>query len=167
MMHPQPEDSRQTIREPTGKQGANETQEIVEDWDRFGNDERDGPDTKRNGNPCDARELGSSDHVLGVSEHAGEYVFGGDVSVDDTSDDDCRNSNAPNCLAHRGGTGCGQGGRGNVWANEDVDDDGSEKIQHRIANLEKRQRLGPILGLLELGDDAEEARMARWVEVSY
>lgn len=72
-----------------------------------------------------------------------------------------RDGDAPDDLPHDGGSRGGEGGRGDRVADEDVDDDGGEEVQGEVEDLEESQGLGPVLRLLELGDDAEEARVAR------
>lgn len=84
MVHPKPEDSRKAIREPTGEQGADESQQIVEDGDGLGNDHGDGPGCKSDTEPGKIGEFCSSNHVLGVAEKSGEDVGRGDMAVNDT-----------------------------------------------------------------------------------
>lgn len=156
-MHPQPEDTGQAVREPRGEERADEAQQRVEDGDGLGDDHGEGPDAHDDADPGDGRDLGAADHVLGVAEHAREDVLGGDVAVDDAGDDDGRDGDAPDGLAHGLGAGGGEGGRGHVRADEDVDDDGGEEVQGRVGDLEEGEGLGPVLGLLELANDGEEA----------
>lgn len=68
MVHPKPEDSGQTVREPTGEQGTNESQQIVEDGDGLSNHHGDSPSCKSDAEPGKVGKLCSSNHVLGVAE---------------------------------------------------------------------------------------------------
>jgi len=160
IMHPEPENTGKTIGEPTGEQSADETQKVVEDRDRLGDDHGQSPDTEGDADPGEGGELGAADHVLGVAEDALEDVGGGDVTVDDTSDDNGRDGDTPDDLAHGSRSSGRQSGRRNIRANEDVDDDSGEEVKGGVDNLEEGKSLGPVLRLLELVDNGEEARVA-------
>lgn len=159
-MHPKPEDTGKTVGEPTSKQSANETEEVIEDGDGLGDDHGQSPDTEGDTNPGESGKLGAADHVLGVAEDALEDVGGGDVSVDNTGDDDGGNGDTPDNLAHGGGPSSGESGGGNIRADKDVDDDSGEEVKSGVDNLEESKSLGPILGLLELVDNSEKTRVA-------
>ena len=87
-MHPEPEDSRETVGEPADEEGGDEAEETVEDGDGFGDDHGDGPGGEGDAEPDKGGELGPADQVLAVLEDSGEDVGGGDVTVNDTSNYD-------------------------------------------------------------------------------
>ena len=83
------------------------------------------------------------------------------MTINDTGDDNGGNGDTPDDLAHGGGSSGGQSGRGNIRADEDVDDDSGEEVKSGVDNLEESKGLGPVSGLLELVDNGEETRVAR------
>lgn len=160
VVHPEPEDTGKTVREPTGKQSADETQKVVEDRDGLGDDHGKSPDTESDTNPGKGGKLCTADHVLGVAEDSLEDVGGGNVAVDDTSDDNGGDGNTPDDLSHGMRTSSGKSRRWDIGSDKDVDDDSGEEVENSIDDLEESQSLGPVLGLLELVDNSEEARVA-------
>lgn len=46
MVHPQPEDARQSEAEPPSKRRSDEPDKIVEHWDGLGDHHSDGPDSQ-------------------------------------------------------------------------------------------------------------------------
>lgn len=82
------------------------------------------------------------------------------MAVDYASNDNGGDGNSPDDLSHQGRTSSRESRRGNIRAHKDIDDNGGEDVEDGIDDLEESQGLGPVLGLLELGDDAEEARVA-------
>ena len=158
-MHEQPQNSREAVREPAHEQGADQAQEIVEHGDGFGDHEGDHPDGDRDADPARGALPRAPRDVLRAAEDPHEDVLGGDVAVDDAGDDDGGDGDAPDGPADLPGPGGRERGRGHVGPHVDVDDDGGDQVQRRVADLQERQRLGPVLGLLELRHDAEEARV--------
>ena len=74
-----------------------------------------------------------------------------------------RNGNTPNDLSDDRRSSSGKSGRRNARADEDIDDDGGEEVKSGIGDLEEGESLGEVIGVLELGNDGEEARVTRWV----
>lgn len=82
------------------------------------------------------------------------------MAVNNTSDDDGRDGDTPDDLSHSSRTSGRQSRRRNIRSDKDIDDDGGEEVESSVDDLEESQSLGPILRLLKLRDDSEEARMA-------
>ncbi|KAI6776002.1 hypothetical protein HG530_002760 [Fusarium avenaceum] len=140
-MHPEPEDTRKAVREPGGEESTDKTEEVVKNRDRLGDDHRKRPGAEGDSEPDKGGELGSANHVL-----------------DYASNDNGGDGNAPDDLSHQGRTSSRESRRGNIGADKDIDDNSGEDVEDGVDDLEESQGLGPVLGLFELGDDAEEAR---------
>lgn len=65
-----------------------QTQEIIENWNCFGNDPCKDPENQANCNPGADRKKTALVHPVGSAEHADVDVLHGNVAVDDTGDDD-------------------------------------------------------------------------------
>lgn len=159
-VHPQPQHAGDAIGKPTGEQRGDQAEQVAEDGDGLGNDEGNNPDAESDAQPADPARLGALDDVSGAGEDAAKDVLGRYVAVDDTCEDDGGDGDAPDDLADGDGTGSGKGGGRNGRADVVVDDDGGDDVQRGVADLEEHEGLGPVVGLLELGHDAEEARVA-------
>lgn len=159
--HPQPEDAGKTIREPADKQGAQETQQTVEDGNGLGNDHGERPHGKSHAEPRNDGDFGAADQVLAVAEDAAKDVLARDVAVNNTSNDNRGDGNAPDGLAHGGRAGSQEGGGWDVGTDVDVDDDGGDNVEGGVGDLEQGEGLGEIVGILKLANDAKEARVAR------
>lgn len=83
------------------------------------------------------------------------------MAVNNTSNNNSRDGDTPDDLSHGSRTSGRKRRRRNIRSDKDVDDDGGEEVESSVDDLEESQSLGPILWLLELRDDSEEARVAR------
>lgn len=160
MVHPQPEDAGQPEAEPARKRRGDEAQEVVEHGDGLGHDHADGPGGEGDEEPGGGRHLGPPDGVLGVAQDAVEDVLRRDAGVNDGGDGDRGDGDALDRLEDCGAPGRGEGGRGDVGPDADVDDDGGDYVDGGVCDLQECQRLWPVVGALELGDGAEEDGMA-------
>lgn len=161
LAHPKPKDTGETIREPRNEKRRKNTEQRVEDGNGLGNDESNSPHGKRHTGPADNRHKSATDKMLAVLKHAVEDVLARHVSVNNACDDNSGNSDTPNGLAHSFRASGRESRRGDGRANVVVDDDSSNEVQGGVDNLEKGKGFGPILRLLELANNAKEARVAR------
>lgn len=164
-LHPEPENARKTIREPTDEKGTDKAEQAVEHRDRLGNDQGERPHAKSHQNPDESRDLGTANNVLGVAEDASKDVLASNVSVDDTCDDNRGNGNAPNGLAHNERARSGESRRWNIGSDVDINNDSRYQVQASIDDLQQSKGFGPLVWVLELSNDTKEARMARWTRL--
>ena len=66
----QPVDARKTITEPTGEEGADQTQQVAEHGDRIGNDPGDDPARHTNRHPGSNGGQVAAVHAVGSAEDA-------------------------------------------------------------------------------------------------
>lgn len=163
VVHPEPEDARKTVREPRDEESSKQAEQAVEDGNGLGNDHGDRPHTEDHSNPGDGRDLSPANHVLAIAEDSAKDVLAGNVAVNDASNDNGGDGDNPNGDEHAT-LGREQGGGGNVGADVDVDNDCGDEVERSVDELEESESLGPVVGVLELANDAEEARVARWKE---
>lgn len=123
----------------------NQTQKVVEDGNSFGNDPGDDPENKGDTDPRPNGNEASLVHATGVAPQTDIDVFGGDVGVDDTSNDNLqpstlalckinslwstysRNGNSVGNFAHSVGRGT-ESWRRDTRATVVVNNDGSNEV---------------------------------------
>lgn len=66
----EPEDAAKAVREPGGEEGGDETEQVVEDGNGFGDDPSDDPEDGDDGDPGADREPGPLGHVFRAAEEA-------------------------------------------------------------------------------------------------
>lgn len=89
----QPVNTPETVTEPTGKQRADETQQVAENRDGVGNDPSDYPAGQANGHPGSDGNQVSAVHTVRAAEETNVDVLEPDVAVDYTSTNDLQGIN--------------------------------------------------------------------------
>lgn len=152
----QPVDTTETVAEPAGEKGADQTVQVAEDGDGFGDDPGDDPARDAETQPKADGSPVALVHQAGLGTEAEVDVLQANVAIDDTGADDGGDGDAVGNLAHQG-TGGVQGRGENVGADVEVDDDGCGQVERDLETLEHEQRLLEVLGRLHLGDQTEES----------
>lgn len=149
-----PHDTGKSVTEPRSKESGDEAEQVAEVGDRFGQDPCDEPDTEDDGEPGRSGDHTTAVEVLGTSEDTDVDVLGGNVTEDDTGDDDGGQGDTPGDLGdERRSTA--QGRAGNHITSEVVDDNSSDQVKGSVNSLKGHQGLGVILGVTELTDEAQ------------
>lgn len=152
----QPVDTAETVAEPTGEEGADQTVQVAEDGDGFGDDPGDNPAGDAETEPKADRAPVVLVHQVGLGADAEVDVLQTDVAVDDAGTHDGGDGDTVRNLAHQGSGGVQ--GRGEDFSAEvEVNDDGSGQVEGDLEALEHEQRLLEVLGRLHLGDQTEES----------
>jgi hypothetical protein len=95
----QSEYTAQSVGKVCSKQSTDQTEEVVEVWNRLCDDPSDDPDGQSDSCPCKGAGFGSSGHVNSASEATDEDVLAGDMTIDDSRNDDLP------CVRFRDGEG--------------------------------------------------------------
>ena len=152
----QPVDTGQTVAEPTGEEGTDQTVQVAEDGDGLGDNPGDDPAGDAQTEPqADGLPAARVDQV-GLCGQAEVDVLQTDVTVHDTGADDGGDGNAVGDLLHEragGGEGRGLDGITDIV----VDDDTGGEVQADLEALEHEEGLLEVLGALHLGDETEES----------
>lgn len=78
----------QLTSKPTRKKRRNQTQQIIENRNRLGDNPRQDPDCESNSHPGSCGDQIARVHAIAVAEETDVDVFTGDVAVDYTGGDD-------------------------------------------------------------------------------
>ena len=151
----QPVDTTETVGEPASEQGTDQTVQVAEDGNGFGNDPGNHPAGDTEGNPDSNGLVAALVNQVGLGAEAEVDVLETNVAVDDTSADDGGDGDSVGDLAHQGSGGA-QGGRGDFATNVVVDDDGGGEVERDFEALEHEEGLLEVLGGFHFGDETEE-----------
>ena len=96
----QPQPSRQDDRQRRKADSARQSEQVIENWDRFREDEGDGREAEGAAEPGGPVREGIGLQVWGVAQDADEDVFGGDVQVEAGADDQADEADAVGYFLH-------------------------------------------------------------------
>ena len=159
LIQEQPERAAQAVREPAGKQRADQTQQIVEDGDGLGDDPGHRPEHGDDADPDAEAAPAGLGHAIRAPVLAHVDIFGGHVTVDDPRNDDGRDRDPVGHFADRRGGGAQRGGC-DIRARVPVDDDRGDDVHGRVAALEEEEGAGVLGWGVELRDEGEEGDVA-------
>lgn len=146
-------------RKPTDEQSANQTQEVAENRNCFGDDPRNRPEHKRQTDPSTSTQQTFLVHDIGTTENANIDVLDSHVAQDDTRDDNCRNSDTVGDFAEER-TGRAQRGRGDTVTSVAVDHGSGDGVEDDFESLLHAERFGEVFGVLHFGDEAKVTGVA-------
>ena len=163
IVHEQPENTTESISEPTRKQRTNQPQKIIKHRNRLRNNPRHNPHPRHNKHPDANTHETVRPHTLRRVEIIPEYphvdVFSGDVAVYDSGDHDGGDGDAVGDFLEERGGGA-EGGGGDGGAGVGVGEDGDEEVHGYVDALEEEERFGVFFRFLELGYEGEEGDVA-------
>lgn len=146
-------------RKPADEQSANQTQEVAENRDRFGDNPRDRPEHQSQTDPSTSTEQTLLVHDIGATENANIDVLDSHVAQDDTRDDNCRNSDTVGDFAEQR-TGRAQRGRGDTVTGVAVDHGSGDGVEDDFESLLHAERFREVFGVLHFGDEAKVTGVA-------